>query len=52
MNLRRVETIIVELNRMLVAAVLASVFVIVFVNVSAATDSPIRSPGSRKPHGI
>jgi TRAP-type C4-dicarboxylate transport system permease small subunit len=33
MTLRRVETIIVELNRMLVAAVLATVFVIVFVNV-------------------
>lgn len=33
MNLRRMETIIVELNRMLVAAILASVFLIVFINV-------------------
>ena len=33
MNLRRVEMIFVELNRALVAAVLASVFLIVFANV-------------------
>lgn len=33
MNLRRMEMIIVELNRMLVAAILASVFLIVFINV-------------------
>lgn len=33
MNLRRVETLIVELNRLLVAAILAIVFAIVFINV-------------------
>jgi len=33
MSLRRVEMLIVELNRMLVAAILAIVFAIVFINV-------------------